>query len=197
MKSGKTYPIEVLSQAEINAMVRACGASRTGLRKRAMIALLYRGALRASEAMALFPKDVDGDGTIRILRGKGSKARTIQIDPGATAIVEQWLATRRDLGIGPQVPILCTLDGKPLHYTSAGRTLRRLAKKAGITKRVHPHGLRHSRAYEMHMVERIPILVISKFLGHSSVASTAVYIEHLAPAETMAITRASAWSIEG
>ncbi len=195
MKSGQTYPIEVLSQDEINALVRACGTSRTGLRKRAMIALLYRGALRASEAMALFPKDVDRDGTIRVLRGKGNKARTIQIDPGAMAIIDQWITARRDMGASAYSPLLCTLEGRSLHYTSAGRTLLRLAKKAGITKRVHPHGLRHSRAYEMHMVEKIPILVISKFLGHSSVASTAVYLEHVAPAETMAITRASEWLI--
>ncbi len=194
MKKGEKYPIEVLSQDEINRMVRGCGKSKTGLRTKALIALLYRGGLRVSEALSLFPKDIDPNGTIRVLRGKGNKQRTIQIDPGAMAIIEQWLTARRN--IGNARPVICTLDGGKIHYTSPGRTLIRLAKRVGISKRVHPHGLRHSRAYEMHMIEKIPALVISKFLGHSSVSTTAIYLEHIAPAETMAITRASAWNVD-
>jgi site-specific recombinase XerD len=196
VKSGETYPIEVLTQDEINAMVRACGTSKSGLRNRALIALLYRAALRMSEAIDLYPKDMDKDGTIRILHGKGNKPRTIQVDPGTTAIIEQWLTARATLRVGPAVPLLCSRYGQPLHYTYPGRMLRRMAARTGLSKRVHPHGLRHSRAYEMHMTEKIPILVISKFLGHASVASTAVYLEHIAPAETMAVTRASKWAIE-
>jgi len=56
--------------------------------------------------------------------------------------------------------------------------LRRLAARACITKRVHPHGLRHTFAVELEQAGT-PVSVISKLLGHSSVAVTARYLDHL------------------
>jgi integrase len=55
-----------------------------------------------------------------------------------------------------------------------------LAVKAGIEKRVHPHGLRHAGAAEMRE-ERMDIGVTSKQLGHSSIATTAKYLDHISP----------------
>ena len=65
--------------------------------------------------------------------------------------------------------------------------LPRLARKAGIDKRVHAHGLRHTHAYEL-ASEGTPIHVIQAQLGHASVATTDRYIKHLNPSavvETM------------
>ena len=56
--------------------------------------------------------------------------------------------------------------------------LRRLAIKAGIEKRVHPRGLRHTFAVEPDQ-QGVPVSVISKLLGHSSIATTAQYLDHL------------------
>ncbi len=49
-------------------------------RDRALIALLYRSGLRVSEALALYPKDVEG-GAVRVLRGKGGRSRTVGLTP--------------------------------------------------------------------------------------------------------------------
>ncbi len=60
----------------------------------------------------LFPKDVDLEsGAIRILNGKGGRARTVGIDPAAGDVVACWLAIRAQLGLGGRHPLSCTLAG--------------------------------------------------------------------------------------
>ena len=58
--------------------------------------------------------------------------------------------------------------------------IQRMAKRAKIEKRVHPHGLRHTHAYEL-ANEGTPLHVIQQQLGHSSLATTDRYISHLSP----------------
>jgi integrase/recombinase XerD len=58
----------------------------------------------------------------------------------------------------------------------------RLARRAGIEKRVHPHGLRHTHAAEL-ALEGQPMNLIQAQLGHSSLATTSRYLAHIAPAE--------------
>jgi len=69
--------------------MRACSRyAPTGLRNRALIALLYRAGLRINEALSLYPKDLDlNDGCIRVLNGKGGRSRTVGLDPGAAAVI--------------------------------------------------------------------------------------------------------------
>ena len=64
-------PVEVLSRPELDALLHACSRrSPSGLRYRALIALLYGSGLRIAEALAPRPKDVDLDaGTVRVHRG--------------------------------------------------------------------------------------------------------------------------------
>lgn len=58
------------------------------------------------------------------------------------------------------------------------RLLPKLAAKAGIDKRVHPHGLRHTHASEL-AAERLPLGAISAQLGHASIATTSIYVAKL------------------
>ena len=58
--------------------------------------------------------------------------------------------------------------------------IKRLGIKAGISKRVHAHGLRHTHAFEL-MMEDIPISIIQRQLGHASLATTDTYLSHIAP----------------
>jgi site-specific recombinase XerD len=113
---GRRLPPEVLTRAEVDALMRACSKrAPTGMRNRALIAILYRGQLRISEALALKPKDLDRKaGTIRVLHGKGDRSRTIGLDDGAWAIVELWLQCRQRLGLSDRHTLFCTLKGEPL-----------------------------------------------------------------------------------
>jgi site-specific recombinase XerD len=147
--------------------------------------------------LSLFPKDLDPKaGTIRVLNGKGEKARTIGVDPAAFAVISRWNDERRRIGINGRVHLFCTLTGGRI-YTSYIRALfKRLARKAGIEKRVHPHGLRHTFAAQL-AAEGYPMNLIQKQLGHSSLATTSRYLDHIAPAQLIEAMQSREWKLEG
>ncbi|MEA3503350.1 MAG: tyrosine-type recombinase/integrase [Actinomycetota bacterium] len=76
---GMRYPAEVLTPDEVRALMAQCSeTSSTGIRYRALITLLYRTGMWASETLALRPKDVDlRAGFVVVLRGKGGRRRTV------------------------------------------------------------------------------------------------------------------------
>ena len=191
---GRTYPPEVLSPEEVERLVGAASArSSTGIRARALILTLQRGGLRLGEALALYPRDVDlARGTIRILRGRGDKARTVAIDPGAAAAIGRWLDRRAHLGIGRRRPLFCTLAGTALYPQQVRATLTRLGERAGIDKRVHPHGLRHAHAAHLDR-SGVPITTIVRQLGHANLAVTSRYLQSLGQDEHLARVQGIDW----
>ena len=191
---GRRLPPEVLTAAEVAALLRACSnRAPTGVRNRALIPLIYRGGLRVGEALALRPKDLDRvAGLVRILHGKGDRARTIGLDPQAFAVLERWLDRRAARGINGHAPIFCTLKGEPVSSSYVRVLLPRLAKKAGIVKRVHPHGLRHTHAAELAR-EGVPARLIQEQLGHSSLATTDAHLRKIAPQDLIDAMQKRAW----
>jgi site-specific recombinase XerD len=184
-KPKRRFPPEVLTDAEVRALMAACSTtSASGIRNRALIALLYRSGLRLSEALDLYSKDVDFDrGAIRVLNGKGGKSRVSGIDPGALAILQRWIDVRANRGHdapGCPRPLFCTSSGERVTNAYIRRLLPVLGRRAGIDKRVHAHGLRHTHAAQLRE-EGMDIGVISKQLGHSAISTTAHYLDHIAP----------------
>lgn len=180
------YPAQVLTPAEVAAIMATCSTTApTGIRNRAIIMLLYRSGLRVSELVALRPADVDlKKHTLRVLHGKGDKATTRGFHPSADDALARWLETRRGLGFR-NGPLFCTLKGTPLHPQYIRNMLHQRAAKADVDKRVHPHGLRHTFAAELDAAGQ-PTTVISRLLGHSSVAVTALYLDKLTNAQAVA-----------
>ena len=188
---GESYPVEILTTDEVTRLMQACSKrAPTGIRNRALLAVLYRGGLRIAEALALKPKDVDlAAGTITVLCGKGKKRRVVGIDAGAVALIELWLTRRKALGFNGRHRLFCTLQGDPVSSTYCRTWLKRIGEKVGIEKRLHPHGFRHTMAADMRR-EGIDIGVISKQLGHTSIATTARYLDHVCPADVIAAVKA-------
>ena len=85
-----------------------------------------------------------------------------------------------ELGLGRRSRLFCTLEGKPIDSSYVRHLMKRLAAKAGIEKRVHAHGLRHTLAAEL-ASERKPMNVIQAQLGHGSLATTSRYLDHIRP----------------
>jgi site-specific recombinase XerD len=195
---GKRYPAEVLTPDEVRRLLRIPSTrAPTGIRNRALITVLYRSGLRCAEALALQPKDIDRKaGSLRVLHGKGDKSRTVGMDPEAFAVLERWLDVRAARGINGRAAVFCTLHGQPLAAAYVRVLLPRLGRKAGIEKRVHPHGLRHTLAAELR-AEGKDIGVISKQLGHESIATTARYLDHVAPAAVIEAMRERKWNPDG
>jgi site-specific recombinase XerD len=175
-------PAEVLTEAEVRALMAGCDPDTAiGLRHRALLAVLYRAGFRISEALQLRPKDAGpASGTIRVPFGKRGYARTVGMDPGAMANLQQWMGTRERLGYPPSAPVFCTASGKQMTSAFIRRLLPRLGRKAGVFKRVHAHRFRHTHAAQLR-VEGVDIGIISKQLGHISITTTARYLDHMAP----------------
>ncbi len=181
--AGRTFPPEPLTPDELAAVIARCSLrAPTGIRNRALIMLLSRSGVRISEALALKPANVDfATHTARVLHGKGDKATVRGFHPSADVALARWLETRKQYAAvhgWKNGPLFCTLDGGPLSDRYVRDLLKRLADKAGIDKRVHPHGLRHTFAWELEQAG-VPVSVISDLLGHSSIAVTARYLKHL------------------
>jgi len=186
-KPARRFPAEPLTLADVEALRAACSRrAPTGIRNRALLAVLFRSGLRISEALALYPKDLDPvGGSLRVLHGKGDKARTAPLPTDAAEAIDRWLDARRKLGITARRPLFCTLRGEAL-WNSYVRTLcKRLAAKAGVEKRVHPHGFRHGWALGQ-VQAGVSLNAIQALLGHRSLHTTSVYLQHIAPAAAVA-----------
>lgn len=183
---GVKFPAEILGPEEVRALLYAPSSrAPTGMRNRALIAVMYGAGLRLSEALALKPSDVNLDaGEIRVLHGKGDQARTAGIDQGAVVHLARWVDKRKALGIRGRV-LLCRLDGGAVDPRYVRAMLRRVADKAGIDKRVHPHGLRHTHAAELER-DGFTVTEIQQQLGHSSLNTTAIYLNHISPSARVA-----------
>ena len=201
---GKRYHAEPLTDVEVKALLAQCSRrAPTGIRNRALITVLYRCGLRISEALNLYLKDYDAQaGTIRILNGKGGKSRTVAIDPGAADTLQLWINKRATFGLNGRQPIFCTItdsrDGKlkagsPLKTAYIRTLMKRIGEKAGIAKRVHAHGLRHS--FAVSEVQRgVPVAILRLELGHGSLSTTSVYVDGLNPQAAIDSMRNREWS---
>ena len=196
---GRRLPPEVLTKEEVLALMEACSKrAPTGKRDRALICLLWRGQLRISEALKLKPSDVDLEtGLVRVLVGKGGKSRTVGVDPKCCSVLGVWLEARAKLGtvlrpINGHQALFCTLKGERMSSAQIREKLPRLGEKAGITKRVHAHGLRHTGASEL-VEEGASLLEIQEQLGHSNAATTDRYLKQINPKARLERMRGREW----
>ncbi|HVW30929.1 MAG TPA: tyrosine-type recombinase/integrase [Acidimicrobiia bacterium] len=187
---GRKLPPQLLTADEVRRLIGACSRTApTGLRNRALVVTLYRAGLRLDEALRVTPGGIDPAGGLIHLEG-----RAAGIDRTGLAIVGDWLRARAALGLGDESPLFCTLTGGPLHPAYVRQLLPRLAAKAGIAKRVHAQGLRHTHAAEL-AAEGLPVEVIQAQLGHGSLASTDRYLRRIPPRDRLASLQRREWKV--
>jgi integrase len=194
---GKTYPVELLTREDVQAILRASGRGLAGDRMRAYVSLLYRCGFRAQETLDLAVRDVDfREGTILVRHGKGDKRGVVGVDDAALAVLRVWLGRRATLEPPRAAPIFCTLTrgniGAPWQYPQVVERLHAVAVKADVDKRVVPHSFRHTYAVEL-LREGVNPFQIMKLLRHSDLATTMRYLDHLMPGEVVAVARARVW----
>jgi len=196
--NGSKLDADLLTPDEIELLMRQCSRrAPTGVRNRALIAVLWRCGLRIGEVRRLAVKDFDPDsGTLIVQCGKGGKRRVVGVDAGTVALVGRWLELRRkrELPAG-SAPLFCSLAGMPLDLSYVRHLLPRLARKAGIERRVHAHGLRHAFAVDLAR-SGAPLYVVRDALGHASVATTQVYLSRVGAHEAVDAVRNRDWSPE-
>ena len=155
--------------------------TETGLRDRAIIELLFSGGLRVSELCNLNRDSINLERREFMVRGKGRKDRPIFIDQSTADCIKDYLDMRTD-----SLPALFLNNSKNLQVPSTSGDYRRLtprsierivqgyARKAGITKHVTPHTLRHSFATDL-LMNGADIRSVQSLLGHANISTTQIY----------------------
>ncbi|MCX6801473.1 MAG: tyrosine-type recombinase/integrase [Candidatus Diapherotrites archaeon] len=165
-KKSKALP-KVLTRDEIRILFHA---TRFG-RNRLMLELMYGSGCRVSEVVRLKIEDINlKERTAMIRFGKGSKDRLIILSKDWTKEFKKYLKHKKI----PSEFVFSKKNGKSITTDTVQRIVRDSAKKAGITKHVTPHSLRHS--YATHLLEGgTNIRYIQSLLGHSSLSTTQIY----------------------
>lgn len=192
---GKGLP-DVLSRDEVERLLATPDpATPRGLRDRAMIELLYSSGLRVTELCTLRLSDRQTDPPVLIVRGKGGKERVVPVGPAAMRAIAVYVEEGRpllDKGAGG-IWLFVGRPGGALDRTTFWRALRRYALKAGITRKLSPHTLRHS--FATHLLEGgADLRAVQAMLGHADIATTEIYThvanEHLHEVHAAAHPRA-------
>ena len=147
----------------------------TGARNKTMIQLMLDTGLRLSEACNLKWNDIDlNTGKLMVRQGKGAKDRALWIGEQDLELLRTWRERQAKDVKGNPAHVFTTLAGKPVSPRYVQKMVARLAAKAGIEKKVHPHTLRHSFATDLYR-ETSKIRLVQKALGHSDLSTTMIY----------------------
>ena len=173
---------KALPLADIERILAAAGAPGTALamRDRALLEVLYGTGARISEAVGLDVDDLDSvDGTV-LLRGKGGKERLVPVGSYAREAVDAYLVRGRPELVAASTAastggaLFLNARGGRLSRQSAWAVLVKAAERAGVTRDVSPHTLRHS--FATHLLDGgADVRVVQELLGHASVTTTQVY----------------------
>jgi integrase/recombinase XerD len=175
-RRGRVLP-QTLSVQEVEALL---GSAKVDLplawRDRALLELGYGAGLRVSELCALSLTDLLlSDNLVRVF-GKGGKERLVPIGRSVIGAVSVYLHTMRpelDRGKG-RGRVLLNVRGGPLSRVGAWTIVQRATRRAGITKRVTPHTLRHS--FATHLLEGgADLRAVQEMLGHADLSTTQIY----------------------
>lgn len=165
---------EIMSYQEIEKLLAAPDITTgLGIRDKAILETLYASGLRVSELCTLKIYDVD-DQFVRVM-GKGRKERLVPIGVKALEAIDNYLHTYRSLTDSEKVQeLFVSQRGVPLSRLSIWKMIKTYAKKAGISKNISPHTLRHS--FATHLLDNgADLRVIQEMLGHASISSTDRY----------------------
>ncbi len=169
--------LKLITDAELVRLLEAPdGQDLKSLRDRALLQLLFSTGLRVSELCRL-GRDLDLSGDELSIRGKGDKVRVVFLSPAAKEAVAEYLAKREDMSEYLFIPlghrVRETAPG-PLTPRSVERLIKHYAIKAGISKQVTPHTIRHSFATDL-LRNGADLRSVQLLLGHSHINTTQIY----------------------
>lgn len=188
-KGASTLP-DVLSVDEVTKLLNAAtvGGSQDPvvLRNTALLEFMYATGCRVSEAAGANLDDIDLDGRVARLMGKGSKQRLVPIGSYACEALAVYLNTargeleRRSSAVVPERRALfLNKRGRRISRQSIWEVVKDAGKRAGITRPLHPHTLRHS--FATHLIQGgADVRTVQELLGHASVTTTQIYT-HVSP----------------
>jgi integrase/recombinase XerD len=148
----------------------------SGTRDYALIVTMLNTALRISEALNIKWSDILDwhSGEVIIKDGKGGYDRKTYLNEKVRDAILAWRDIRPEAAQGSEY-VFSNLKGNHLAVQHVQRTLKRLAKRAGIARNVHPHLLRHTAATHFYQKSGYDIRMTQQFCGHHALSSTQLY----------------------
>ena len=165
IKSKDIINNKVLMEDEIKALIDNCYNSRDSL----LVRLLANTGLRISEAINLKWTDIN-NGKITVF-GKGNKTRIISLSESLESALWSLYSSQNTY-------IFSTQSGNKLHRNNVHKTLKKVAKKAGLSDKISCHWLRHSTASHA-LNNGASLNQVKELLGHDSLNTTARYLHTL------------------
>lgn len=175
-KTGLKLP-EILSVEDIGTLLQAPDTTHhRGQRDAAMLELLYAAGLRVTELIHVKMQEVNLEaGFVRVF-GKGAKERIVPIGTFAQEMIGTYIKQGRPLQLKKLTSpyLFVARAGKPMTRQGFWKLLKKYAVKAGITKPVKPHLLRHS--FATHLLEGgADLRAVQMMLGHADISTTQIY----------------------
>jgi integrase/recombinase XerD len=168
---------DVLSRADVARILDAPDPSeRLFWRDKALLEFAYASGVRVGELITVKVRDVDLQEGLALVFGKGSRERIVPLGRAALQALIVYLreirpGLARNRGEGA---VFLNARGTPLTRMGVWKILRRHVERAGITKRVTPHTLRHS--FATHLLEGgADLASVQEMLGHADIATTQIY----------------------
>lgn len=191
-KASRRLP-NALDTDRAGALVELDGDDPLSLRDRAMLELTYSSGLRLAELCALALADVDLEGGLVRVLGKGRKVRVVPVGRHAREAVRSWLPARVELATPGESALFVSRRGRRISARAVQARFAKRAVESGIGVHVHPHMLRHS--FATHLLESSGDLrAVQELLGHADIGTTQVYthldFQHLAAVYDRAHPRA-------
>lgn len=171
--------LDLITASELERLMQGPkGDALQALRDRAILELLFSTGLRVSELCSL-DQDIDLTRDEFSVRGKGDKVRVVFLSPSAKKAVAEYLKKRGDMSDALFVSYGLGGKGKGkdlprLTPRSVERIVKQYAIKAGITRKVTPHVIRHSFATDL-LSNGADLRSVQAMLGHANIATTQVY----------------------
>ncbi len=176
-KINRSLP-DTLSFHEINRILDAIDLSKPeGIRNKAILETLYGSGLRVSELVNLKLSDIDFLGEYLKVVGKGNKERLVPMSQNSLKLISEYVKNIRNqqkIEESSRDYVFLNRRGHYLSRIYIFQTLKDLAKKAGITKKISPHTFRHS--FASHLIEGgADLRAVQTMLGHESILTTEIY----------------------
>ncbi|HEY4479774.1 MAG TPA: site-specific tyrosine recombinase/integron integrase [Candidatus Paceibacterota bacterium] len=173
--------LDLLDLEALDKILKAAsGSDVRSLRDKAILELLFSTGLRVSELCSL-SREINLKSDEFSIRGKGEKVRVVFVSERAKAAVKAYLEARRDMDdalfVQVQGPIkkdLSKVVSLRLTARSVERIVKHYAIKAGISKKVTPHVIRHSFATDL-LQNGADLRSVQMMLGHANIGTTQIY----------------------
>lgn len=179
----KERSLDLITIEELDRILKAPeGDKESTLRDRAILELLFSTGLRVSE-LASLNRDLDMSKDEFSIRGKGEKVRVVFLSDSAKDTIKKYLSARKDMEDAMFIndsknsisPLLKKESAsRRLTPRSIERLVKHYAIKAGVSKKVTPHVIRHSFATDL-LSNGADIRSVQMMLGHANIATTQIY----------------------